>query len=191
MPKPAIYVRVSTKAQDHRSQLADLERWAAGKDVLQFRDKFTGKADSRPGWDKLWAAVERGEISQIIVWRLDRLGRSTRGLSKLFHGLQERGIGLVSLKDSLDLGTASGRLMAHVLASVAEYETEVRSERQRAGIAAARQAGVTWGGREQGSENRSTAERRAAIVAMQRDGLSVAAIARSLGISRQAVYRYV
>src|SRR5689334_19159903 len=102
-PMIAVYIRVSHATQNHRSQMADLERWAAGQEVVWYRDKFTGKADSRPGWDKLWAAVERGEVSQIVVWRLDRLGRSTRGLSKLFHELQQRGVGLLSLKDSLDL----------------------------------------------------------------------------------------
>src|SRR5690349_8860419 len=95
----AIYGRVSSKRQDLASQIPDLERWAAAQDeeALWFKDKFTGKSLDRPGWRKLWAAVERGEVSRVVVWRLDRLGRTAAGLTKLFVELQERKVGLVSL----------------------------------------------------------------------------------------------
>ena len=133
MRHPAIYTRVSSKKQDHASQMPDLERWAKAQEgeVRIYRDKFTGKSMERPGWSKLWAAVERGEVSKIVVWRLDRLGRTAAGLTKLFADLQERKVGLVSLKDGIDLSTPAGRMLANVLASIAQFETELRGERVR------------------------------------------------------------
>src|SRR6476646_350739 len=146
----AIYMRVSSKRQDTRSQEPDLRRWADANDdqpIVWYRDKFTGKSMDRPGWNKLQAAIERGEVSKVVCWRLDRLGRTAKGLTALFDSLRERRINLISLKDGLDLGTPAGRLMANVLASVAQFETEVRAERVLAGQAAARAAGPNWGGR--------------------------------------------
>src|SRR5262249_15809405 len=143
----AIYKRVSSRAQDMKSQAVDLNAHRKqletdGHTVVEFEDKFTGKTMNRPGWEQLWTELAARKINRIVVWRLDRLGRTVSGLARLFEELQERKIGLVSLRDGLDLNTPAGRLMAHVLASVAAYETEVRFERQTAGIAAARAAGV-------------------------------------------------
>lgn len=142
----------------------------------------------RPGWNKLWAAVERGEVSTIVVWRLDRLGRTARGLTALFAELQERGVNLVSLKDGIDLSTPVGRMMANMLASVAQYETEVRAERVLAGQQAARAKGKTWGGRKPGTRVRVTEERERAIKTMRKAGESIAAIARAVDLSRPTVY---
>lgn len=187
----AVYIRVSSDKQLHRSQLADLKRWQdANPDVTtkEYRDKASGKSMDRPGWNKLWSDVETGKVDRILVWRLDRLGRTAAGLCTLFEGLQERRVGLVSIRDSLDLSTPSGRLMANVLASVAAYETEVRGERIRAGIAAAKAEGKTWGGRQEGSRNRSTADKADAVRKLHEAGESVSAIARTVGISRPTVY---
>jgi DNA invertase Pin-like site-specific DNA recombinase len=149
----AIYVRVSSARQDLASQLPDLERWAAAQEteVRFYRDKFTGKTLDRPGWIKLQSAIDRGEVFMVVCWRLDRLGRTAKGLTALFADLTERKIPLVSLKDGIDLSTASGRMLANVLASVAQFETELRAERVRAGQAAAKAAGKSIGGRKAGS----------------------------------------
>jgi len=153
--KTAYYLRVSTKVQDTKSQEADIHAHAAKQaDAVFYRDKFTGKGMNRPGWSKLWADVCAGKVDKVVVWRLDRLGRTVAGLSQLFAELQERKIDLVSLRDGLDLNTAAGRLMAHVLASVAAYELEVKCERQLAGIAEARRQNggrCPWGGRRPGT----------------------------------------
>jgi DNA invertase Pin-like site-specific DNA recombinase len=126
-----IYLRVSSRRQDTRSQEPDLKRWAAAQDrpVRWYRDKFTGRTMDRPGWRKLEADIKAGKVAKVVVWRLDRLGCTARGLTALFEDLQGRRVGLVSLREGLDLSTPAGRLMAHVLASVAQYETEVRAER--------------------------------------------------------------
>jgi DNA invertase Pin-like site-specific DNA recombinase len=90
----AIYVRVSSKRQDLASQIPDLETWAAAQrgEVRYYRDKFTGKTLDRPGWLKLQSAIDRGNVSKVVCWRLDRLGRTAKGLTALFADLTERKI---------------------------------------------------------------------------------------------------
>lgn len=185
----AIYCRVSSRSQDTRSQEADLKRWAGDQDVRWYRDKATGKTMERPAMTRLLADVAAGKISRIVVWRLDRLGRTAAGLTQLFADLIARKVALVSLRDGLDLDTPAGRLMAHVLASVAAYETEVRSERQREGIAAARAAGKTWGGSERGRRLTVTDEQVKVVKRLHREATPIAAIARSVGLSRPTIYR--
>jgi DNA invertase Pin-like site-specific DNA recombinase len=139
----AIYVRVSTNGQDTKSQEPDLQRWAKGQrgPVKWYRDTATGKTMDRPGWGRLEGAIRQGQVGAVAVWRIDRLGRTAKGLTALFEDLRERKVNLVSLRDGLDLSTPAGRLMANVLASVAQYETEVRGERVRSGQLRAYKAG--------------------------------------------------
>jgi DNA invertase Pin-like site-specific DNA recombinase len=145
MQHVAIYIRVSSKKQDTRSQEPDLRTWEAayanGTPVVWYRDKATGKTMDRLGWKRLEAAIDAGHVQRVVVWRLDRLGRTASGLTTLFDKLIRLGVGLASLKDGIDLSTPAGRLIAGVLASVAAYENEVRYERITAGQAAARAAG--------------------------------------------------
>ena len=155
---------------------------------MWYRDKFTGKTMQRPGMQKLLKDIEGGRVSTIVVWRLDRLGRTAKGLTSLFEDLRAKGVGLVSLKDGLDLGTPAGRLMANVLASVAAYETEVRAERVLAGQAAARAAGKKWGGSVKGRRVKVTAEQVDVIGRMHGEGAKITAIARATGLSRPTVY---
>lgn len=138
---------------------------------------------------KLEADLAAGKVSRIVVWRLDRLGRTAAGLTALFDRLQSARVGLVSIKDSLDLSTAAGRLMANVLASVAAYENEVRGERVRAGQAVARANGKTWGGRKPGTRVRLTEEKERTVKRLHKAGESIAAIARTVGLSRPTIYR--
>jgi DNA invertase Pin-like site-specific DNA recombinase len=133
-------------------------------------------------------AVRAGKVGKVVVWRLDRLGRTAKGLTALFAELLERRVNLVSLRDSIDLNTPAGRLMANVLASVAQYETEVRAERVRAGQAIARANGKTWGGSMPGRLLHVTTEQVKMIRRMKREGERVTAIARATGLSRPTVY---
>ena len=189
----AIYLRVSTTQQTTRSQRADLVRWvkAQGENgqVNWYEDKATGKNMDRPGWMKLQKAIDEGLVNKLVVWRLDRLGRTASGLTKLFEELQAKKVRLVSLMDSIDLGTASGRLIANVLASVAAYETEIRGERVRSGQAAARAAGKRWGGSRKGRRKKVTDEQVRAIMAMRERGEKIARIARAVSLSRLTIYR--
>lgn len=142
----------------------------------------------RPGWNKLKAAMDAGHVSKIVVWRLDRLGRTAAGLTTLFEELQRRNVQFESLRDKVDLSTPAGRLLANVLASVAAYENEVRSERILAGQAAARAAGKTWGGSRKGRRLSVTDEQIAAVKRMNGHGETKAAMARATGLSRPTIY---
>ena len=188
----AIYVRVSTRKQDTRSQEPDLKQWetayADGRPVAWYRDKATGKTMDRPGWLRLKSAIDAGKVSTIVVWRLDRLGRTASGLTALFEELITRKVNFVSLRDGVDLSTPAGRLIANVLASVAAYENEVRSERIVAGQNAARAAGKTWGGSVKGRRIKVTDEQIATIQRMHAESAPKSAMARATGLSRPTVY---
>jgi DNA invertase Pin-like site-specific DNA recombinase len=188
----AIYLRVSSgKGQETRSQEPDLQTWAKAQpeEVVWYRDRFTGTTMERPGLERLLADVRSGKVSKVCVWRLDRLGRTAKGLLTLLEELQVLGVGFVSLREGFDLATPAGRLMAGVLASVAAYETEVRKERQLAGIAKAKAEGKTWGGRKAGTRVRLTEEKEAVIRQLHEQGMPVASIARTVGLTRKTVYR--
>lgn len=187
-----VYLRVSsTKGQETRSQEPDLQTWAKAQpdESVWYRDRFTGTTMTRPGLDRLLDDVRSGKISKICVWRLDRLGRTAKGLLTLLDELQALNVGFVSLREGFDITTPAGRLMAGVLASVASYETEVRKERQLAGIAKAKADGKSWGGRKAGTRVKLTEEKEVAIRQLHQQGQSVAAIARTVGLTRKTVYR--
>ena len=143
----------------------------------------------RPGLERLLADVRTGKVGKVCVWRLDRLGRTAKGLLTLLDELQSLGVGFVSLREGFDLATPAGRLMAGVLASVAAYETEVRKERQLAGIAKAKAEGKCWGGRRAGTRVKLTEEKEALIRQLHAENKPVAAIARLVHLTRRTVYR--
>ncbi len=201
----AIYERVSSRGQKLDSQHHDLTTWATGQQasgqtIKWYSDKFTGKTLDRPGMTKLLADIRGGKVKAVVVWRLDRLGRTAKGLTALFDELVALKVNFVSLKDGIDLSTPAGRLIANVLASVASYETEVRAERIAAGKAAKQakidaiiQAGgtppvVNKGGRPKGIPNKVTPTVQTMILQMKAERKKVAMIARELNLSRQTVY---
>ncbi len=188
----AVYLRVSSnKGQDTKSQEPDLQTWAKAQPdkVAWFKDNFTGTVMERPGLERMLADVRSGKVNNVCVWRLDRLGRTAKGLLTLLEEFQALGIGFVSLREGFDLATPAGRLMAGVLASVAVYETEVRKERQLAGIARAKADGKTWGGRKPGTRVRLTEEKEALICKLHDEGKPVASIARMVHLTRRTVYK--
>jgi DNA invertase Pin-like site-specific DNA recombinase len=195
----AIYARVSKgKGQDVASQKPDLERWAAAQPETDstkwYTDKMTGKVMDRPAFSRLMADVKAGKVKTIVVWRLDRLGRTAKGLTALFDELRELKVNLVSLKDGLDLSTPAGRMMANVLASVAQYETEVRAERIHAGLEVAKANGVKLGrkpGDGLGKRIKVTDEQTTIIRRLHTEGQGVSAIARTTGLSRPTVYSVI
>ena len=191
----AIYMRVSTAGQSLRSQKPDIDRWLKAQDpdtlgpVKWFRDKATGRNTDRPGWQKLQAEIDAGQVQQVVCWRLDRLGRSAAGLCKLFEELKARKINLISLKESVDLKSASGRLLAHIMASVAAFESELKSERIIAGQAVARERGVKWGGSQKGRLLKTTPQQIKIITRMKTEGEKAGNIAQAVGLDRSTVHR--
>jgi DNA invertase Pin-like site-specific DNA recombinase len=190
----ALYARVSSNQQDTRSQEADLKAWAAqqeakGETVAWYRDKASGTNFNRKDWQRLEADLNTGKVTRIVVWRLDRLGRTAGETITLLDNLDAKGIGFLSIRDGFDPSTPSGRLQRNILASVAQFETEVRRERQTAGIAAAKAEGKRWGGRKIGTRITLTVEKEVLAKKLKAEGQTVASIARNLGIARKTVYQ--
>jgi DNA invertase Pin-like site-specific DNA recombinase len=196
--KIAAYLRVSSKSQRAalKSQEPDLKRFVASQEqsAAWYRDTFTGKTMNRPGMDKLLEDARAGKIAKIVVWRLDRLGRTTLGLLQLLQELRALGVGLHSIRDGFDLDTPTGRMVFTILASVAEYETEVRRERQAVGIERALAdvaAGKRdhWGGGKAGRRVKVTEEKEATVRREADRGTPIAEIARVVGLTRRTVYK--
>jgi DNA invertase Pin-like site-specific DNA recombinase len=150
----------------------------------------------RPGFNKLMDAARTGKVKTIVVWRLDRLGRDTKGLTALLVELKALKVNLVSLRDGLDLSTPAGMLMANVLASVAQYETEVRAERIHAGLAIAKANGVKLGrpkqvGDGKGKRIKVTSEQQSTVKQLSSERKGVSFIARATGLSRPTIYSII
>ena len=131
------YARVSTEEQNLDLQRQALE--AAGCDVIYEDHGVSGAAIERPGLAEARARAKPGDV--LVVWRLDRLGRSLPHLIEAMNSLREAGIGFCSLQEQIDTTNAGGRFYFHMLAALAEFERELISERTRAGMAAARRRG--------------------------------------------------
>jgi DNA invertase Pin-like site-specific DNA recombinase len=191
----AVYLRVSTSGQDVKSQEPDLRSWlrihARGKRALWFRDSFTGTTLQRPAMHDVEEAIRAGKVDTLVVWRLDRLGRTAGQTINFLDDLAGAGVRFVSVRDAVDTSTASGRLLRTILAGFAEYEREVISERVKAGIRRAKAAGKTWGGRKPGDRYKLTPEKLNALSALMTSGATKTAAARQLGISRASVYRAI
>jgi putative DNA-invertase from lambdoid prophage Rac len=184
--RAGLYARVST----HDQQTLGLQSeamttyiknrgWVATRQV---EDVGSGSKD-RPGRESLMMAARRREIDVIVVWRLDRWGRSVADLMATLREISELGVGFVSLTEALDLTTPTGRAMAGMLAIFAEFEREILRERVRAGIAQARKEGRPHG-------RPRTASRKAdEVFRLKAERLSHSEIARRLGIGRTSVQR--
>lgn len=176
------YARASTGLQDPALQLDALS--AAGCARI-FTDRASGKLDRRPELDKLLAVVLPGDV--VVVWRLDRLGRSLKHLISVVTDLGEQGVGFRSLTEAIDTTTASGKLLFHIMGALAEFERALIVERTQAGLAAARARG-----RQGGRPSSMTAER-IQIAQQMYDSRehTVEAIASTLGVSRPTIYRHL
>lgn len=177
------YARVSTVEQSLDLQMSALS--AAGCTDVLTDEGYSGADFTRPGLTRLLRKLRRGDT--IVVWRLDRLGRSLFELLKLIRNLNERGVEFRSLSESLDTSTPGGRLLPHVLASMAEFERSLISERTRAGMAAARARGSQIGRRPAMTD----AQRQDARQALADGSASVEAIARQYGIHPRTLLRTV
>lgn len=177
------YARVSTEDQTLQAQLDDLG--AAGC-VEVFSDIASGASAERSGLDAALAALQPGDT--LLVWRLDRLGRSLPHLVEVVSGLRERGVHFRSLRDGgIDTTTASGELIFHIFAALAQFERQLIRERTQAGLRAARARGRK-GGRRPIPPGHPRVE---AAKSMHAAGVSVAQICAALGVGRSTVYRYL
>ncbi len=183
----AIYARCSTADQSVDLQLDELRTYAAqrGFDVVQpYCDNgVSGSKTSRPALDQLLADAHRRRFDAVLVWKLDRLGRSLVHLIRLVDQLGSLGVDLISLRDTgMDTTGPTGKLIFHVMGAVAEFERDLIRERTRAGIASARRRGKRLG-RPRAPVAVAKAE------SLLARGLSVSATARELGIARATLRR--
>jgi len=176
------YARVSTDDQTLALQQDALTK--AGCDRI-FTDTVSGAKVERPGLDEALRFLRAGDT--LVVWRLDRLGRSLKYLIEVMSSLNERQIGFRSLTEQIDTTTSGGKLIFHVFGALAEFERDLIRERTRAGLAAARARG-----RKCGPPRKVTDKKASMAQALYNDtNNSIADICKSLGISRATLYRYI
>jgi DNA invertase Pin-like site-specific DNA recombinase len=178
----AVYVRTSTVHQTVENQLIELREYVAARALtaVEYSDQISGTTDRRPGLDALLRDARRRKFKTVIVWSLDRAGRSLTHLVGLIDELQQLGVAFVSLKEGLDLTTAAGKLQLHILAALASFERERLRERVMAGLQRARNEGKRLG-------RQPVAIDGAHLAAV--DGLSVRDAAQVLGVSYSVVQR--
>ena len=187
-----LYARVSTrdKGQDPEMQLTELREFATKRGwqvVGEFVDiGISGSKDSRPQLNNMMNLAKTRKLDVIAVWKLDRFGRSLRHLVDALAELQAVGCAFVSLRDNLDLTTPAGRMMAHVIGAMAEFERELIRERVKAGLAHARSKGRI-GGRPRVKRERDKDAK--AIRRLRAEGQSYGEIAEELGRSKADVFR--
>jgi DNA invertase Pin-like site-specific DNA recombinase len=186
MFRVGLYARVSTNDQQTLPMQSRAMReyvvrrgWTIAMQVREVGSS-AGKREAR---EKLLAAARRREIDVVLVWRLDRWGRSVTDLLATLQELEHLGVSFVSLTESLDLSTPAGRAMAGLLAIFAEFEREILRDRTRAGLAHARQNGKHLG------RPATAAAKSNEIRKLRRAGVSKAEIARRLNIGRTSVRR--
>jgi DNA invertase Pin-like site-specific DNA recombinase len=175
------YARVSTTDQH-----LDLQRDAlskAGVDKI-FEDTASGSRAERPGLTKTLEHLRAGDT--LVVWKLDRLGRSVKHLVTFVEDLQARGVQFRSLTDSIDTSTPAGRFFFHVMASLAQMERELTIERTRAGLNAARQQGRVGGRKRKMTDSKIVAARQ-----LLNNGVPPRDVAKNLGISIPTLYRWI
>lgn len=153
-----------------------------------YEDHASGRVDDRPGLEAALKALRPGDT--LVVWKLDRLGRSLRHLVNVVDDLAQRGVGFKVLTGqgaSIDTTTPAGKLVFGIFAALAEFERELISERTRAGLASARARGRKGGARYKMTQ----AKLRLAMAAMARHETHVGELCRELGVTRQTLYRHV
>ncbi|MAD65660.1 recombinase family protein [Haliea sp.] len=179
------YARISTKDQNFESQDQALKNEGCEK---IYRDVVSGAKKERPGLNRLLSDLRRGDI--LVVYKLDRLGRSLSHLVQLIETLGEKGVYINSLSDKVDTSSASGRLIMNVVGAIAEFERELIRERTKAGLSAARARGKQ-GGRPAGLSKEARDKAILAEVHYQNKERPVNEIIQDLGISKATFYKYL
>lgn len=175
------YARVSTQEQNLDLQLEALTKAGCTK---IFDDKISGSRTERPGLNQVLEILREGDT--LVVWKLDRLGRSVKNLVDLVGELHKNGVQFKSLTDSIDTGTSSGRFFFHVMASLAEMERELTIERTRAGLEVARQLGRKGGRKRQMTDSKIESAKK-----LLKSGVPPRDVAKNLGVSVPTLYRWI
>lgn len=175
------YARVSSITQTLEQQTEQLAAAGAGK---IFHDVMSGARDDRPGFTECLQYLREGDT--LVVWRLDRLGRNMRSIVNTLHELTDRGVTVRSIHDGVDTSTSTGRMVAGILMSIAEYERELVRERTALKLEHARKSGVTLGRPPKLNTEQAALARR-----MKETGETAATICKTLNVGRTTLYRYL
>jgi len=175
------YARVSTDEQSLDLQLDALKKAGCKR---TFSDKASATKADRPGLAEILSHLRPGDV--LVIWKLDRLGRTVKGLVDFVADLQDRGVQFHSLTDGIDTTTPAGRFFFHVMASMAQMERELLAERTRAGLDAARRRGRLGGRKRRMTPGKVESARK-----LLRDGMSPRDVAENLGVSIPTLYRWV
>lgn len=189
--KAAIYLRVSTVAQDFAAQETELRRYAEqrGWQVTIYADKVSGVQHSRPALDQMWRHCRARKVDIVLVWSLDRFARSLKQLIAGLEEFRELGIDFVSLKqEGMDTTTSSGRLLFHIVASVAEFERDLLRQRVASGLAEAKRKGTRLG---RPPIKKLSPEEITAIRIGREQGKTLRELATTVGASLWAVHQAV
>lgn len=169
------YARVSTQDQNPDLQLDALK--AAGCEEV-FQERVSGTSRARPELDACLRTLRKGDT--LVVWRLDRLGRSLKDLVEIVHGLEGREVAFQSLTESIDTSSAGGRLVFHLFGALAEFEHNLIVDRTKAGLAAARARGRKGGRRPKMTKN----DTKKAAAMLQNPDITKTEVAEHFGVSR-------
>ncbi len=176
------YARVSSQDQNPELQQDELQK--AGCEEI-FWEKVSSRKESRPALERALRHCREGDV--LVVWKLDRLGRSLKDLIQVVNSLQERGVGFRSLRESIDTTTPSGKLVFHIFGSLAEFEREVIRERTMAGLSAARARGRKGGRKPKLDERKIEMARKM----LADPDTTVGEVAEAFGVSTDTIYRRV
>lgn len=179
------YARVSTEDQDLALQLDALNKAKCEK---IYQEKITGRTKERPELQKLLDNLRPKDV--IVIWKLDRLGRSLKDLVQMVNEMQDKGAGLMSLNDNIDTTTPQGKLTFHLFAALAEFEADMIRERTNAGLKAARARGRK-GGRPKGLSPQAQQKSIIAETLYKEQHLSIGEMCEQLSISKATLYRYL
>jgi DNA invertase Pin-like site-specific DNA recombinase len=191
-PKPvAVYLRVSSKDQKTDGQREAVARWLDGNGVDPgavgwYEDIESGRTMKRPAFDRLQADIFAGRVRTVVVFKVDRIARRLREGLNVLCDWCDRGVRFVSVTQHVDVSGTIGRMIAALMLGLAEIEWEYRRDRQAAGIAAAKRAGV-YKGRKPGTTKGKPGRARE----LHAKGMQAPEIAQALGISARTVFRYL
>lgn len=184
-----LYARVSTLNGHHPEMQLDELREYASRRGWQIAGEFvdegvSGAKESRPALNRLLADARQRKLDAVLVWKLDRFGRSLKHLVNTLADLEALGVAFVSVRDNIDLTTPAGRLMLHLVAAMAEFERALIQERVRAGLQNAKKKGKRLG-------RRPVAVDASKIASLRASGASWRAISRQMGVGSGTLYKAV
>ena len=189
IPMIAAYVRVSTAGQKTDLQRKEIAAWANAHgidDIRWYEDVITGKSTKRPGLDALQADVFAGKVKTILIWKLDRLGRSMIDAMNIIVDWCNKDVRLVSVTQQIDLSGTIGHIVAAVLLGIGQKELEHIRERQAAGIALAKERGA-YTGRQKGTTKATPSRAKE----LRNQGFKIKEIAQAMGVSESSIKRYL